>query len=97
TGLAGEPEAFLFGDGGTLRFAANKLYGAKRGDKELKEIKIPAKEQGSWQVEKEFVEAICGKGTIRLTTFEDGVKYMEFTEAVAKSMAKGKAVPLPPL
>jgi predicted dehydrogenase len=95
TGLAGESEAFIFGDGGTLRFADNKLYGAKRGEKELKEIKIPAKDEGSWQVEREFIDAIRGKGIIRLTTFVDGVKYMEFTEAVAQSIAQGKAVALP--
>ena len=92
TSLAGEPEAFVFGTDGTLRFAANKLYGAKRSDKELKEIEIPAKEEGVWQVEKEFVDAIRGKGVITLTTFEDGVKYMEFTEAVAQSIAKNKSI-----
>jgi predicted dehydrogenase len=95
TGLAGGPEAFIFGEGGTLRFAGNKLYGAQRSDKELKEIKIPAKEEGCWQVEKEFVDAIRGKGSIRLTTFEDGVKYMEFTEAVVQSITEGKTVALP--
>ena len=93
-GLAGEPEAFVFGDCGTLRFAGNKLYGAKRGDKELKEIKIPVGEEISWQVEKEFVDAIRGRGVITLTTFEDGVKYMEFTEAVAQSIAKNKSINL---
>jgi predicted dehydrogenase len=94
-GLAGEPEVFVFGTDGTLRFADNKLFGGKRGDKELKEIKIPAKDEGSWQVEQEFVDAIRGRGVIKLTTFEDGVKYIEFTEAVAQSMARGKAISLP--
>ena len=32
---------------------------------------------------------------LRLTRFEDGVKYMEFTEAVHRSMANGCAVSLP--
>jgi len=32
---------------------------------------------------------------VRLTTFEDGVRYMEFTEAVSRSSASGKAIPLP--
>jgi predicted dehydrogenase len=43
----------------------------------------------------EFIEAIRGKGTITQTTFEDGVKYMEFTEAVARSAAEGRAIALP--
>lgn len=94
-GHTGPPEVFLFGTEGTLRFSGDELLAAKRGDKQLKEIKIPAKEQGTWRVEQEFVDAIRGKGIIKLTTFEDGVKYMEFTEAVARSMAEGRAISLP--
>ena len=45
--------------------------------------------------EQEFVDAIRAKGIIQLTTFEDGVKYMEFTEAVSRSMSEGTAIPLP--
>ncbi|MDW8291356.1 MAG: Gfo/Idh/MocA family oxidoreductase, partial [Armatimonadota bacterium] len=75
TGLAGGPEAWLFGSEGTLRFAGDKLYGGRRGDSALSEIPIPPEEEGKWRVEEEFVNAIRGKEKIRLTTFEDGVKY----------------------
>ena len=95
TGLAGPSEAWLFGSAGTLRFAEGRLYGARRGEAALQEIDIPAEETGSWRVEEEFVNAIRGGETITPTTFEDGVKYMEFTEAVARSMAAGAAVALP--
>jgi predicted dehydrogenase len=95
TGLAGQPEVFVFGTEATLCFANDKLYGGKRGDKELKEIRIPKTEEGSWRVEEEFVNAIRGRQVVELTIFEDGVKYMEFTEAVARSSACGKMVPLP--
>ncbi len=94
-GLAGPPEAFLFGSQGTLRFSLGKLYGGKRNDEKLSEIKIPAEEQGSWRVEEEFVNAIRGKEQITHTTFEDGVKYMEFTEAALRSAADGIAINLP--
>jgi len=94
-GLAGKPEAFLFGSDGTLRFADNKLYGGKRGDARLEEIIIPPEQQGRWRVEEQFVNAIRGKEAITHTTFEDGVKYMEFTEAAVRSMASGKSIPLP--
>jgi hypothetical protein len=50
---------------------------------------------GGWQVEREFIDAIRGHRRVTLTTFEDGVRYMEFTEAVARSMASGAAVALP--
>jgi len=94
TGLAGASEAWLFGSAGTLRFCDNTLYGARRGDTALREIAIPAEEAGGWRVEQEFVGAIGGHEPITHTTFEDGVKYMQFTEAVARSMASGAAVAL---
>lgn len=94
-GLGGPTEAYLFGSKGTLRFADNKLYGGQAGDNSLQEISIPAEEAGGWRVEEEFVNAIRGKEPITHTTLADGVKYMEFTEAVAMSMAEGEAVSLP--
>lgn len=95
TGLAGGPEAYFFGSEGTLRFAQNNLFGGRRGDKALAEIAIPAEEEGGWRVEEEFVNAIRGLEAISHTTFADGVKYMEFTEAVHRSMATGQAIALP--
>ena len=52
-------------------------------------------EGGGWRVEEEFVSAIRGEELISHTRFEDGVRYMEFTEAVWKSMQGGGAVQLP--
>ena len=46
-------------------------------------------------MEEEFINAIRGKERVTHTAFEDGVKYMEFTEAVARSMASGEAIALP--
>jgi predicted dehydrogenase len=95
TGLAGPAEAWLFGSAGTLRFSQGRLYGGRRGDAELREIGIPPEQAGGWRVEEEFVNAIRGRETITHTSFEDGLKYMEFTEAVARSMAAGAAIALP--
>ena len=86
---------YLFGSEGTLRLSGDKLYGGRRGDAALQEIVIPSDEEGRWQVEEEFINAIRGDGAIALTTFEDGVRYMEFSEAVARSMMEGIAVSLP--
>ena len=95
TGLAGRSQAWLFGSAGTLRFSGGRLYGGQRGDTELKELTIPPEQAGGWRVEEEFINAIRGQETITHTSFEDGVKYMEFTEAVARGMASGAAVALP--
>ena len=94
TALAPAPEAWIYGNEGTLRIepGAKRLSGGRRGDKELKEITIPKEQRIGWRVEEEFVNAIRGREKIGLTTFEDGVRYMEFTDAVAKSAASGQAV-----
>jgi predicted dehydrogenase len=93
TALAPASEAWIFGSEGTLRLEADakRLWGGRRGDKELREIPIPAERRIGWRVEEEFVNAIRGREKISRTTFEDGVRYMEFTEAVARSAAGGQA------
>ena len=94
-GLAGAPEVYVFGSNGTLRFSGNKLYAGQKGDAELNEIDIPDSEAGGWRVEEEFVNAIRGNEVITHTDFDTGVKYMEFTEAVTRSMQSGAAITLP--
>ena len=99
TAFAPAPEAWIYGSDGTLRIEPEpkRLSGARRGDKALAEIPIPAAERVGWRVEEEFVNAIRGREKIALTTFEDGVRYMEFTDAVAKSAASGQTVEVAPL
>lgn len=94
-GLAGPPEAYLFGSQGTLRFCNGILTGGRRGDTQLTEIAIPPQEKGGWRVEQEFVNAIRGEEQITHTSFEDGVKYMEFTEAALRSASEGHSFTLP--
>lgn len=96
-GLAPGPGAWLFGSQGTLHFdqGSNTLFGGRRGDNALHEIPIAPDKEGKWRVEEEFINAIRGLEPIRLTTFTDGVKYMEFTEAVHRSLASGEMVALP--
>lgn len=95
TGLAGGPEAIVYGSEGTLRFDGADLFGGRRGESSLKKIEIPAAERASWRVEAEFIGAIRGEEPVRLTTFRDGLKYMEFTSAVAQSIAGGGTIELP--
>ena len=46
-------------------------------------------------MEEEFVNAIRGQEKVSHTPFDVGIKYMEFTEAVTRSMSEGKAIALP--
>jgi predicted dehydrogenase len=65
------------------------------GDKEMRPLEIPPGKKGGWRVEESFVNAIRGIEPVTLSTFEEGVAYMEFTEAVARSAQQGRAVHLP--
>jgi len=94
TGLGPGAEIWLYGSQGTLRYAASgdTLFGGKRGDKCLEEILISPELAGRWRVEEEFVSAIRRREQVKLTTFQDGLKYMQFTEAVTRSAHTGRAV-----
>jgi predicted dehydrogenase len=99
TALGPGNEVWIFGADGTLRLEADakRLSGARRGERELREIPIPTERRVGWRVEEEFVNAVRGREKISHTTFEDGVRYMEFTDAVAKSLAEGRTVEVAPL
>ena len=61
----------------------------------MQPVDVPHEARGFWRVEQEFVGAIRGTEKVKLTDFSTGVRYMEFTEAVARSAQSGVAVPLP--
>ena len=91
---------FIFGTEGTLKIdgsdqTAPKLWGGQKSDSGLSEIEIVAELQGDWRVEEEFINAIRGKEDITHTNFQDGVRYMEFTEAVTRSTQTGEKILLP--
>ena len=94
TGLAPASEAWIFGREGTLRLEADTLRvtGGRRGESALREIPVPPKTRIGWRVEEEFVNAIRGREKIARTSFEDGVRYMEFTDAVTRSASTGQTV-----
>jgi predicted dehydrogenase len=92
----------LHGSDGALFYdlMEDRILGASRGDmpgkaSDLQEIPISAEKAGSWQVEADFVKSIREGTPVRFTDFATGVKYMEFTEAVALSASSGEAVDLP--
>ena len=94
TALARPDELWIFGTEGTLRLepGAKRVSGGRRGDSALSAIAIPAEQRVGWRVEEEFVNAIRGREKVARTTFEDGVRYMEFTDAVSASLESGRAV-----
>lgn len=87
----------LHGAEGTLIYDLTRdtIRGARRGEPEPKPIAIPADLRGGWRVESDFVAAIRGTRPVTHTTFADGVRYMQFTEAVARSSRHSGPVDLP--
>ena len=87
--------AWLFGSEGTLhRDAAGGLHFGARGADALAPVTVEPGDAGAWRVEEEFVNAMRGNEKVSHTRFEDGVQYMEFTAAVHRSLAEGRAVPV---
>lgn len=86
---------WIYGTEGVLRFHDERLFFGRRGETALAPVEIPDSERGGWRVEEEFVGAIRGEEPVRRTTFEDGVRYMEFVEAAWRSLATGRSVALP--
>lgn len=88
----------LFGSRGTVRVELEpeeRIMAGRMGDAELKQIEPPEEESGCWNVEAEFIAAIRGEGKVEHTTFDDGMAYMQFTEAVARSAEEAEPVDLP--
>ena len=87
----------LYGSEGTLKclFTPNDvLWGAQRGDSEMREIEIAADEAGGWRVEEEFIGAIRGESPVEFTNFSSGLDYMEFTEALSRSAIEARPIDL---
>ncbi len=88
----------LYGSAGTikLRFTADddEISSGRVGDTEFRALQIPPDLRGKWRVEEEFIAAIRGTEPVRYCDFETGVRYMAFTDAVARSAASGGFVDL---
>jgi predicted dehydrogenase len=89
--------ASLYGSEGTLHydFLRDEIRGARRSDDSLAELPIPEELRGGWRVEEDFIAAIRGERPVTHTPFETGVRYMQFTEAVARSSRHQVPVSLP--
>jgi predicted dehydrogenase len=88
---------WIYGTEGTLRIDGTnrKIYAGRHSDSNMNEVFIESHLQGDWRVEEEFINAIRGVEKITHTTFEDGVRYMEFSEAVTRSSQSGEKIYLP--
>ncbi|MBM3277814.1 MAG: Gfo/Idh/MocA family oxidoreductase [Candidatus Handelsmanbacteria bacterium] len=85
----------VYGTRGTFKLSGDQCLAAGAGDQALKPLEMPVGRKGGWRVEEEFAQAVLEGKPVTHTNFEDGVKYMEFTEAVQFSLREGRKVELP--
>ena len=87
----------IYGSSGALvyRLFAEQIEGARVENKMLQPIDISPEEERVQGTDADFIRAIR-EGTRVSPGFEEGLRYMEFLEAVALSLTTGTAIPVPP-
>jgi predicted dehydrogenase len=96
TGLSNGNQTWIQGSEGTIYVDSRlNVFAGRRGDSELSPVANPQQQQAYYRVEEEFINAIRGVEQITMATFETGVQYMEWTEAVHISAESSQAVNLP--
>ncbi len=100
--VAGEPRlangVTLHGAEATLHWRAegDRLEFARHGETP-RPLAPDAGTAGEWRVEADFVDSIRLGAPVELTSFADGVRYMELTEAVWRSWSEGRPVEVAPV
>jgi predicted dehydrogenase len=96
TGLSRGNDIWIFGSEGTIHVDSQQnIFVGRRGDRELAAHPNPPEGQVRHRVEEEFINAIRGIEPVTMNTFDIGVRYMEWTEAIYRSAESGTAVSLP--
>jgi len=96
TGLSRGDDTWIFGSEGTIHLDnALNIFVGRRGDQALSPYPNPPEGQARHRVEEEFINAIRGLEPVTQNTFEIGVRYMEWTEAIYRSAESGAVVHLP--
>ena len=72
-----------------------EIFGRTEGETDMHPIEIPLAEMRDRTMDVEFIEAIR-HGTPVAPDFAEGVRYMEFSEAVAQSLYEGRTISMPP-
>jgi predicted dehydrogenase len=87
----GESRIELYGENGTVVYKqrGDVLLAGQAGDEGLKELPIPPEHDSPWLVEEEFVRLVIGEISQPSFRFEDGVKNMEYLQAVYNSAIEG--------
>jgi predicted dehydrogenase len=98
--LAQDANGFqIYGTAGTIHYrygsGTNVILAGKATDRTLTEVPITPDTERRWTAEVDFINAVReGRPSVE-PTFQDGLKYMEMTEAIFRSIQTGQAITLP--
>lgn len=83
----------LNGTKGSLRFdpAEASLFRSDAGSTDEKKITLSREDSRGWRVESDFVASIREGRPVKFTNFDQGLRYMTFTEMVAHSLSNEAA------
>lgn len=92
------PELNVQFEHGRLRvlFQPDELWVSDAREAALRLVQIPENQKGRWSVEQDFINAVRGESVCPGVTFDEGVRYMAFTQSVFNSILQdGASVKLP--
>lgn len=82
----------VYGSGGTLHWSLDDTMTFARAGEEPRPLEPDPGAEGSWRVERDFIDSIREHKPVELTNFEDGLRYMQFIEAVWRSWSEQRTV-----
>ena len=87
----GRGEIRLNGSKACLRFelGSGQLFRTDIPGQDERVIEVPQALRRGWRVEEDFIASIRDRVPVRLTTFEDGARYMRCVDAVRRSWRSG--------
>jgi len=91
----GSEELEIFGSEGKLvyNFGNDEILLGRSGDARPNPVEVPREFTRTWTVERDFIQAVRDLGHPE-PSFRTGVRYMEFVEAIQRSMADQAWVPV---
>lgn len=84
----------VYGTRGAVHWYQGDTMRLALGDEDARPLEPDAGTAGEWTVEADFVSSIRDGLPVELTNFEDGLAYMQFTDAVWRSWHEGRRVRL---
>lgn len=92
----GSERVEIYGSEGRLvyDFSNDRILLGRSGDAQITEVEVPPEFKREWTVEQDFIHAVREHGHPE-PSFRTGVRYMEFVDAVQRSMAETAWVRLP--